>query len=914
MAKRTRSLTTTAPSKKPRCLCCMCGDYHYYCKCPYIVDFLRPAGWTSKPSIQARMAKKCRVPETLNKFNKTRKGARLPMWSLQLVYPTVGSSAMSMTMPPDHVRATLDDLYNSVIGGGNSASRYNYSATAASTNIDDARIDEYSDSEDDGSEYSAGSHYNCQLPHPLPSRNPFGQVLSKAAEEPESAKQQFLSITSHIDVCKKQGRDPKLDRYSIVFQGNLGTGKTTIGRLFEKELMKEFTPHNGGVLFIDEAYQLVAPHASALGKRILDLILKLIEDNIGKMVVIFLSYKDEMEAFFEHNPGLTSRIPWVLDFADFTKVELWTILKTSIEKQYHRRMGIEGGYGGLPMKIAIKRLAEGSGNRAFGNARAVHNLLARIARRQSQRLAQGDILGPDPSEAAKESSAWTELKKLIGLDDVKKRVESMLHMMERNHQRELHDKTPWRMPLNQLFVGQLGTGKTTMAKLYGRILADMGLLSRGDVVMKTPADFLGDAIGKSEAQTQAILDASIGEVLVINEAYMLDPGDINPYSTPSSSNVHGAPGEDRCIIMLGYEDRINTMFNNANPGLSRRVNRKRVFRFDNYTVPQLDQIMDLKMSQQGLACTPEARKVAHDIFERALMRPNFENASEVESCLADTKLNFENRQLTQSSETDVRNEVLECSSADLVGEYVENTSPKTRKVLQDALGKVLFIGGVYRLSEGTFAAEAVNELVHFLGQSASSEKMVIILAGDIVGTDKLMSKRPDLSGLFRDEITFNKLPADDCVSLLLRKLEEKGVHIDPDLVHNTEVKNLFQRMQDLPDWRNAHDVEYLTKEIFGRYLDNMDLTTDQQQPLQVSTTMVTSCMRGTLDQRSRRMVNDNGRKENGGFLSRLPFNGTLTPQDDSEYTLMEGTRESEQTLPIYTYNAATTYAEEQQQE
>lgn len=100
---------------------------------------------------------------------------------------------------------------------------------------------------------------------------------------------------------------------------------------------------------------------------------------------------------------------------------------------------------------------------------------------------------------------------------------------------------------------------------------------------------------------------------------------------------------------------MNTMFDNANPGLS----RKRVFRFDNYTVPQLDQIMDLKMSQQGLACIPEARKVAQDSFERALMRPNFENASEVESCLAGVKLNFENQQFTQFSETDVRNEVLE---------------------------------------------------------------------------------------------------------------------------------------------------------------------------------------------------------------------------------------------------------------
>ena len=71
-------------------------------------------------------------------------------------------------------------------------------------------------------------------------------------------------------------------------------------------------------------------------------------------------------------------------------------------------------------------------------------------------------------------------------------------------------------------------------------------------------------------------------------------------------------------------------------------------------------------------------------------------------------------------------------------------------------------------------------------------------------------------------------------------------------------------------------------------------------------------MRDTLNQRKRRMVNDNRRKGNGVLVPRLSFNGTLTPSYDFEYTLMEETRESEQTLPTFTYNTATTYANEQQ--
>lgn len=173
----------------------------------------------------------------------------------------------------------------------------------------------------------------------------------------------------------------------------------------------------------------------------------------------------------------------------------------------------------------------------------------------------------------------------------------MVHMLQRNHQRELNGIKPWRVPLNQLFVGQPGTGKTTVATLYGRVLADMGLFSRGDVVLKTPSDFLGDAVGMSEKQTQRILDATVGKVLVI------DPGDTGKEQDKFKSgiidiivaNVHGAPGENRCIIMLGHEDRIIDMFHNANPGLTRRFNMKRMFKFENYNLSELDQIMTLKI-------------------------------------------------------------------------------------------------------------------------------------------------------------------------------------------------------------------------------------------------------------------------------------------------------------------------------
>lgn len=66
-------------------------------------------------------------------------------------------------------------------------------------------------------------------------------------------------------------------------------------------------------------------------------------------------------------------------------------------------------------------------------------------------------------------------------------------------------------------------GKTTVAKLYGQVLKDLGLLSKGEVVIKAPADFIGSVLGESDKKTMAILEATVGCVLVIDEAYGLHP-------------------------------------------------------------------------------------------------------------------------------------------------------------------------------------------------------------------------------------------------------------------------------------------------------------------------------------------------------------------------------------------------------
>lgn len=137
-------------------------------------------------------------------------------------------------------------------------------------------------------------------------------------------------------------------------------------------------------------------------------------------------------------------------------------------------------------------------------------------------------------------------------------------------------------------------GKTTVAKLFAGILADLGLLSKGEVVLKTASDFVGSVLGQSESKTRAILKASEGCVLVIDEAYSLSVtggvgsgGGADPYRTAVVDTlveqVQNVPGEDRCVLLLGYRAEMEAFMRGTNPGLARRFALDSAFSFEDYT-------------------------------------------------------------------------------------------------------------------------------------------------------------------------------------------------------------------------------------------------------------------------------------------------------------------------------------------
>ncbi|KAK4163750.1 putative AAA family ATPase [Cladorrhinum sp. PSN259] len=823
----------------------------------------------------------------------------------------------------------------------------------------------------------------------------------------EEVKQAFISIKSKVDTSLRQGVSLAQERFSCSMLGNPGTGKTTVARIYAeflteicvipgncfkentgaglanlgvsgcKKLIEEILNSGGGVLFIDEAYQLTSGNNPG-GGAVLDYLLAEVENLRGKVVFVLAGYNKQMESFFAHNPGLPSRFPVEMSFADYKDEELLHILELKMNKKYNEAMDCEGGLRGLYCRIVSRRIGRGRGKEGFGNARAVENTLDIISRRQADRLrrerkkgcktndllfTKEDLIGPEPAEALTKSEAWKKLQGLIGLKTVKEAVRSLVDSIQQNYRRELEEKPPIEYSLNKVFLGNPGTGKTTVAKLYGQILVELGLLSKGEVVVKNPADFVGAALGQSEQQTKGILAAAVGKVLVIDEAYGLygggDQGSVSdPYKTAVIdtivAEVQSVPGDDRCVLLLGYKDQMERMFQNVNPGLSRRFPIASGFTFEDFSDEEIRKIFDLKLKQQAYQATDQAAGVAMEMLKRARNRPNFGNAGEIDILLDSAKarhqtrftkgqaksdsvleaLDFdENFDRAEKSETNVQKlfdgtvgceetvkllegyqetvrtmreldmdpkenipfnflfrgppgtgktttarkmgqvfydmgflstvEVVECSATDLIGQYVGQTGPKVQQVLDKALGKVLFVDEAYRLAEGHFAKEAMDELVDCVTKERYFKKLIIILAGYEKDINRLMSVNSGLTSRFPAVINFRQLSPMECVMLLSSLLEKqklalssKGIELDYTAFKYSGEAGLniltgyFELLGQQDGWASARDVQNLEKAIFNKVLQDKDGLAKRQVVLTMDT--VLNELKATLDERAAR--------------------------------------------------------------
>jgi len=237
-------------------------------------------------------------------------------------------------------------------------------------------------------------------------------------------------------------------------------------------------------------------------------------------------------------------------------------------------------------------------------------------------MPKADTAASEHVEIAKNNDAEKELEGMIGLRKVKDDMkDARLMSMFKKKRADMCLQKNKENVNHMLFLGNPGTGKTTVAKLVGQIYHNMGLLSKGHTVETNRAKLVGEYIGMTEKVTLEVIEQARGGVLFIDEAYTLisnrdsDSKDFGKEVVNALLTVLSEPDPDMIIIMAGYEDKMNNMLS-TNPGLKDRFPLN--FTFENYNEDELMEIACSLLEKDNYKLTDAARDRLHLLMEKAV--------------------------------------------------------------------------------------------------------------------------------------------------------------------------------------------------------------------------------------------------------------------------------------------------------
>lgn len=470
---------------------------------------------------------------------------------------------------------------------------------------------------------------------------------------------QFLQLRKEKGFAEKDG----IDVHSA-FIGNPGTGKTTVakmmGRLYKKmgllskghvhevdrtDLVGEYIGQTGpkvkdaiemargGVLFIDEAYALArsAEDTKDFGREAVEILVKELSNGPGDLAIIVAGYPKEMKTFLDSNPGLRSRFKQTFEFSDYLPQELSLIADyASREKEVILSKEAKMQVDELITEAFRQR------DRAFGNARFVFDLIDKAKLQLGLRMmAHPDVRElnsealsvviredvekvkiarkrPAPNIPVDENllnQALRELDSLIGMQNIKKDIRELVELVR--FYRESGRDVLGRFYLHTVFVGNPGTGKTTVARILTKIYKSLGVLERGHMLETDRQGLVAGYVGQTAIKTAERVEEAMHGVLFIDEAYALTStgrGSMGDFGDEAIQTLLKRMEDRRgefFVFVAGYPENMDN-FLKANPGLASRFDK--TLRFEDYSPEELLEISLFMFQQENYRVEEDARE------------------------------------------------------------------------------------------------------------------------------------------------------------------------------------------------------------------------------------------------------------------------------------------------------------------
>ena len=531
-----------------------------------------------------------------------------------------------------------------------------------------------------------------------------------------------IAFTVHNNIQRAQrglGEQEKMGIH-IVLTGNPGTGKTTIarklgeilesigyldsGHVVEVDRAKMVSPYQGetpkvvdrlcdkamgGILFVDEAYTLAPLSQSGdkdqQGTQALEQLMKRMEDDRGKFVVIAAGYRQEMDNLFRINPGVRSRFSYFLNIEDYNPNQLFQIMGVfAKEKKYLFTPESE--------ELALKMITElyNSRDKDFANGRTMRQLFDKIVAKQAERLQKVDIssltneqmmtidVSDIPYEAPKTvdyTDCLAKLNGMVGLAAVKKEISNLAAFLNLQIRR---GETNTFQGKHYVFTGNPGTGKTTVARIMADVFRTLGILSRGQLIEADRSKLVAGFSGQTAIKTNQLIDSAMGGVLFIDEAYTLKSNDQDSFGAEAIDTLLKRLEDDRgkfiCIV-AGYTDQMHD-FIDTNPGLKSRFTQ--TIHFDDYTPDELTEIFINLAKGKSFTVDEETRGAIHRQFEQLYLRrdKNFGNAREARRIFDQAVEKQSQRLVEEMNNPDFNNEEMyRITTADLPMAQSEQARP-----------------------------------------------------------------------------------------------------------------------------------------------------------------------------------------------------------------------------------------------